>query len=168
MNSKIIQKPDYADYNLDLEKNKLSDFLKLNQLLISPDFVNQIDIGDIIEVYSFPENMQIYSNSEFKKLCSYTEAQMREIPFPQLFWRDQDVHLSLMKRASDICQLGEKNYKWDLTNHELVESLHPKKRTFEMNMKNITPCFTSVDASVKAWASTLQVDFIFEWENPIN
>ncbi len=167
MNSKIIQKPDYADYNLDLEKNKLIDFLKLNRLAISSDFINQIEIGDIIEVYSFPENMQIYSNSEFKKLCSYTDTQMREIPFPQLFWRDQDVHLNLMKRAAEICQLDKKNFKWDLINHELVESLHPKKRTFEMNMKNITPCFTEVDASVKAWASTLQVDFIFEWENPI-
>ncbi len=168
MNSKIVQKPNYSDYNLDAEKNKLADFLKTNHLVISSDFIDQIEIGDIVEVYSFPENTQIYSNSEFKKLCSYTEKQMREIPFPQLFWRDQDVHLSLMKRAADVCQLDKSNYKWDLKNHELVESLHPKKRTFEMRMKNIAPCFYEVNANTKAWASTLQVDFVFEWENPIS
>ena len=167
MSNKILQTPIHSDYNLDQEIKNLKYFLDQKGYQIADDFIKQIALGDIIEVYSFPENMQIYSNSEFKKLCSYSEQQMQEIPFPQLFWRDQEVHLSLMKRAAQVCQLEKMTYPWDILNHELVESLHPKKRTFEMKMKNIAPCFLENKTQVSAWASTLQVEFIFEWESEL-
>jgi hypothetical protein len=51
-----------------------------------------------------------------------------------------------------------------VANHDLVESLHPRKRTFEMNMGNISPCFDVQTKSPRAWASTLKVSLIFEWQ----
>ena len=163
MTTKIVQKPDYSSYNLEDEKKKLTSFLNSQNLVTSPDFFNQIEVGDIIEVYSFPENKQIYSNSEFKKLCSYTDEQMTTIPFPQLFWRDNDVHAGLMKRAAEVCNSVKNTYAWNIPRHELIESLHPRKRTFEMAVKKISPCFKGSESQSSAFISTLQVEFIFEW-----
>jgi hypothetical protein len=41
--------------------------------------------------------------------------------------------------------------------------LHPKKRTFEMQMGMIAPCFDRKTHARRAWASTLKVSFVFEW-----
>ncbi len=165
--NKIIQKPDYTNYNLAFEKQKVSDFLSKSGLSISDTFLNEIENGDIIEIYSFPENIQIYSNDEFKKLCSYSPEQMISVPFPQLFWRDQNIHVGLMKRASDICQMSKGTYSWDIDRHELIENLHPRKRTFEIAVKKIAPCFREQENLASAFISTLQVEFIFEWNKDI-
>lgn len=168
MSDKIFQELDHDGYDVIAEIKNLSEFLKQNNFSVSDDFLNQIQAGDIVEVYSFPQNIQIYSNSEFKKLCSYSEKQMKELTFPKLFWRDQQVHMDLMKRAAEVCQLHKNCYKWDMANHELVESLHPRKRTFEIKTKNIAPCFKDNEKLASAFASTLQVEFIFEWSTDIS
>lgn len=160
--------PNYIDYDINLEIENLKKFLQTNGIMVDTTFYEKIQKGDIIEVYSFPESKQIYCNSEFTKLCSYNLEQMTTIPFPQLFWRDGDVHLSLMKRAADICKLNEGVYDWNITNHELVESLHPRKRTFEMNMKKIAPCFIANKKESVAWLSTLQVELIYEHKENVS
>lgn len=165
-NNKII--PDYGNYDVNFEIESLKKFLQTNDISTDASFFEKIQKGDIIEVYSFPDNKQIYCNAEFTKLCSYTQEQMTTIPFPQLFWRDGDVHLSLMKRAADICKMNQGVYDWNITNHDLVESLHPRKRTFEMNMKYITPCFAENKKESIAWLSTLQVELIYEHSQNID
>ncbi len=165
--NKIIQKPDYSDYNLDFEKQKVCDFLLKSNLSLSENFLDAIEFGDIIEIYSFPENIQIYSNDEFKKLCSYTPEQMISMPFPNLFWRDPDIHAGLMKRAAEVCQMDKGAYVWGIPRHELIENLHPRKRTFEIVVKKIAPCFKAQESLASAFISTLQVEFIFEWNKDI-
>jgi hypothetical protein len=167
MSSKIIQKPDYSNYNLEIEKLNLAEYLKSQSLMISEDFFGKIGIGDIIEVYRFPENLQIYSNSEFKRLCSYTDDQMKDNAFTKIFWRDSEVHQQLVARAIDVCSSSLGTYPWSISSHELVESLHPRKRTFNMAVKNIAPCFKVGESKSCGFVSTLQVEFIFEWSEDI-
>jgi hypothetical protein len=151
-------------YDLDFEKQNLNKFLKDNKLFLDTEFINKIAIGDIIEIYSVPNNVQIFQNNEFKKICSYTPEQMSTIPFPKLFWRSEEDHTSLMQRASQVMATETGCVDWNIKSHELVESLHPRKRTFEIKMGNIVPCFDIETRARKGWASTLTVTFIFEWK----
>lgn len=158
----IKQFPDYSHYDLKAECDGLKAFLAVSKLTVDPELYTHIDHGDIIEVYSFPENKQIFSNSEFRKLCSYTNEQMNTIPFPKLFWRDDEVHLFLMKKASLVCDVEKKVTAWGFKSHELVEALHPKKRTFMMNLKWLAPCYREGSDKAVAWVTTCQVEFIYE------
>lgn len=157
----VKQYPDYSSYNIDGEVENVKQFLQKSNLKLDFDFFKHIDQGDIIEIYSFPDNKQIFSNSEFRRLCSYTAEQMNTIPFPKLFWREDEVHVSLMQRSAAVCEVEKKICRWDLGNHELVESLHPKKRTFSMNLKWVAPCYDPQGKAV-AWISTCCVEFIYE------
>ncbi len=151
------------DYDLEAERAAVIKFMQENGLEVDAEFIRQITLGDIVEVYSVPENTQIYRNTEFIKHCSYTTEQMATIPFPKLFWRSEDDHVTLMHRASQVVSTEKKCVPWDVGNHQLVESLHPKKRTFEIQMGVIAPCFELKTQARRAWASTLKVSFIFEW-----
>jgi hypothetical protein len=153
-----------AAYNVTQERTQLQEFLQQNNLETDPRFIESISAGDIIEVYSVPENLQIYQNQEFLKICSYTPEQMSTIPFPKLFWRADETHVELMRRASHVMKNEKGCVPWDLDSHELVESLHPRKRTFEMSMGQISPCFDLHSKLPKAWASTLKVTLVFEWQ----
>ncbi|MBC7464451.1 MAG: hypothetical protein H7256_00535 [Bdellovibrio sp.] len=154
--------PDYSHYDIDLEAKTLNGYLKKSQLTVDPELFKNVEKGDIIELYSFPENVQLFSNTEFRRLCSYSNEQMNTIPFPKLFWRDDEVHLFLMKKASIVCDGENKICRWDFKSHELVEALHPKKRTFMMNLKWIAPCYREGSDKAVAFISTCQVEFIYE------
>ncbi len=156
--------PAAPNYNVEAERQALRDFLKSRGLETDPQFFNLISEGDIIEVYSVPDNLQMYQNSEFLKICSYTPEQMSTIPFPILFWRADETHVALMHRAAHVIKNEKNCVSWGLPPHELVESLHPRKRTFEMQMGIISPCFEIGSHAPKAWASTLKVSLIFEWQ----
>jgi len=160
-NMKIL---DNAGYDVEMERKNLIEFLKKSGLATDPQFIDQITAGDIIEVYAVPENVQIYQNKEFLKLCSYTPEQMSTIPFPKLFWRADEANVELMRRAAHVMLNESKCVPWGVANHDLVESLHPRKRTFDMSMGNISPCFDIETKSPRAWASTLKVNLIFEWQ----
>ncbi len=153
-----------SGYDLITERQQLQEFLKKHGLETDPKFFDLISAGDIIEVYSVPDNLQMYQNQEFFKICSYTPEQMSTIPFPKLFWRSDETHVELMRRAAHVMKNEKNCVPWGLDSHELVESLHPRKRTFEMSMGQISPCFDVHSKSPKAWASTLKVTLVFEWQ----
>lgn len=159
-----MQRHENADYDLITERKMVLEFLQQNGLTTDPSFIDQIKAGDIIEVYAVPENVQIYQNKEFLKLCSYTPEQMSTIPFPKLFWRSEEANVALLRRAAHVMANETKCVSWEVEPHDLVESLHPRKRTFEMNMGIISPCFDIQTKSPRAWASTLKVSLIFEWQ----
>lgn len=154
--------PDNSSYDIDAEINGVKKFLEESGLQMDFNFFKHLAKGDIIEIYSFPESVQVFSNSEFRRLCSYTNEQMSTIPFPKLFWRDDEVHVSLMRRSAAVCDVEKKICSWDLGTHELVEALHPKKRTFNINLKWIAPCYSKDGSKAVAWISTCCVEFIYE------
>ena len=164
MRKQNIQHHGQSDYDLVQERQDLIQFLQKNGLATDPKFIDLITAGDIIEVYAVPDNVQIYQNKEFLKLCSYTPEQMATIPFPKLFWRADETNVELLRRVSHVMMHETKCVPWDVQSHELVESLHPRKRTFEMSMGQIAPCFDIQTNSPRAWASTLKVSLIFEWD----
>jgi len=164
MRKQNLQVQEANSYDVITERKAVLEFLQKSGLSTDPQFIDQITAGDIIEVYAVPENVQIYQNQEFLKLCSYTPEQMSTIPFPKLFWRADEANVELMRRASQVMMNETKCVPWDVATHDLVESLHPRKRTFEMSMGLISPCFDVKTKSPRAWASTLKVNLIFEWQ----
>ncbi|MFZ3231021.1 MAG: hypothetical protein WA160_12505 [Pseudobdellovibrio sp.] len=154
--------PDHTNYNIEAEIVAINEFLKKSNLNVDPIFFTKVEKGDILEIYRFPENTQSFSNSEFRRLCSYSDEQMKTIPFPKLFWREDEVNLSVMRRSATVCNVENKLSQWGLGSHDLVESLHPKRRTFSINLKWISPCYPDGETKAVAFISTCCVEFIYE------
>jgi len=164
MKRKSIVVQSAKSYDLEGEKKKLHEAAHRLGLFIPEEFYDKIQSGDIIEIYSNPpDNKQLYSNDEFKKICSYTPEQMATIPYPKLFWRSDETNFELMKRAECVAFQEDNVVPWGLDKHELVESLHPRKRTFEMDLRYIAPCYNVLGKERRGWVSTIQVSLIFEW-----
>lgn len=160
--------PSQNSYDIELEKNNLKLYLKDNGMWVPEEFYSRIKTNDIIEVYQISDNKQIYANQQFSHYCSYSLQQMKTIPFPKLFWRTDEVHFKLMSRAKECSLKSLEVENWNIENHELVESLNPRKRTFEIKMGILAPCFSILSPTTRvALASTLQVQIIFEWPEDI-
>ena len=161
------QTPNYDHYNVEEEKKLLREALKAQGVRTDEAFFDHIEPGDIIEIYNYPENTQLYCNREFGRFCSYTEEQMKTIVFTKLFWRSDEDHMAIMKRVNQVFNHENHAVRWDIPNHELIESLHPRKRTAEMKMKWIAPCFDLETGKRRTWVSTLQVALVFEWDEDL-
>jgi hypothetical protein len=168
MTKKTQITPTHENYDTETEREKLKNAAAKLQLTIPESFLNIIQQGDIIEIYSFPKNTQIYSNNEFRRLSSYTDEQMKNIPFPKLFWRSDEDHFKLLERAKEVTLHETEAVRWALPNQEVVESLHPRKRTFEIQLGFISPCYDIQSGIRSAWASTIRVSFIFEWTEALS
>ena len=158
-------KIDYESYDVTEERHQLLQFLKEKSWVVSNDYLEKLKSGDIIEIYGYPNHTQVYANKEFLKLSSYTPEQMSSVPFQKLFWRESEVQHELIRRAVEVVE-GGKARPWGLPPHDLVESLHPKRRTFEMHMGWIAPVYNS-DSVAVGWASTLKVEYVFEWPTDV-
>lgn len=160
------QNPDYSHYDLDFECKSLKEFLEKKSLWVPENFFTHLRPGDVIEVYTNPPDVkQIFSNTQFKKLCSYSEEQMTKIPFPKLFWRSDEIQLKLMQRSTQVAFVENEAVPWNIENHELIETLHPNKRAFEIDQGWVSPCFSKEDNSRFAFASAIKVKYIFEWKD---
>lgn len=156
--------PDYSQYDVEHERERLRDFVHTNGLWIPEAFFANIRTGDVIDLYTSPPQLSLlYCNSEFKRLCSYSKEQMEKVPFPQLFWRSDEIQQKLIHRMTAIALQSDDAAPWGIENHELVESLHPRKRTFEINLGWVAPCFDRTTRERKAFVSSLKVALIFEW-----
>jgi len=156
--------PDYSSYSVAKEIADLKKFLTENNLYVSEKFFTGLRPGDVIDLYANPPDLkQLYCNSEFKRITSYSEDQLKTVPFPKLFWRSEEVQLQLLQRTMQVALKEEEAQPWGVDNHELIESLHPKKRTFEIDLGWIAPCFDLVTKQRVAFASSLRVHLVFEW-----
>lgn len=162
-----LDRPSLDTYSVEEERRLFDEALAAKNFKVDPAFLQSFKVGDIIEIYEAPENIQIYCNREFMKLCSYSSEQMLTIPYPKLFWRNEDANIALMHRASHVFIYESGCVPWGIESHDLVESLHPRKRTFEMKMGVIAPIFSIKDNKRIGFASTLQVSLVFEWSEPI-
>ncbi|MBY0554035.1 hypothetical protein K2P97_05880 [bacterium] len=159
-------KPDYSEYSIEEERSNLRKFLNDNNLWIPENFYEHIRSGDVIDIYELPPNRsQLYGNPQFKKLCSYTDEMMKSIPFPKLFWRSDEIQLQLMKKMSHVAITMDQAVPWDIERHELIESMHPNKRTFEIDLGWVGPCFKKDTNERVGFVSSLNVALIFEWAN---
>lgn len=148
------------------ERMLLQDYLRSNDLIVPASFLAGLKKDDIIEVYSYPEFKQSYANREFMRLSSYTLEQMQSRPVQELFWRSESVMAEVIAKAIEVTTTANEACPWDIANHELIESLHPRRRTFEMHMRTISPVFDVKTGVRRGWASTLTVDMIYEWPEP--
>jgi len=162
------QTPTYDDYDLPKEVELLKAALDERELEVDPAFFGHVEKGDILEIYRFPEIKQIYCNSEFKKQSSYSDEQLKNMPFTQLYWRSDENHLALIKRTSYVMENETGAVPWNLPVHELVESLHPRKRTFEMKMRWIAPCFRKKTHEKVGFVTAHLALHIFEWDEDID
>lgn len=156
--------PDYSQYNIQNEIDKLKNFLEANNLYTCENFFSQIRPGDIIDLYTNPPDLkQLYCNDEFKRLSSYTVEDLKTQPFTALFWRSDDIQKALIQKATKVALNLEQAVPWDIENHELIETLHPQKRTFEIELGWVAPCFDKTTKKRISFVSSLRVKLIFEW-----
>jgi len=160
------QRPDYSEYSIEQERLSLRKFLDDNDLWVPENFYTDLRYGDVIDLYSNPPNIsQLYCNSQFTKLCSYSEVQMKAIPFPKLFYRADDIQLAFLKRLADVAFNYNEAVSWNIEDHELVETMHPNKRTFDVNLGRVAPCFTKNKNERYGVIGSFRVNLIFEWNN---
>lgn len=168
MKRKSITIPKIDGYDVEAERKMLREAVERLGLVIPDSFYATIEPGDIIEVYSNPpEYKQLYRNEEFFKHCSYTREQMETIPYPKLFWRSDEVQFQVMKKAEYVTLNESEAIPWNFDVHELVENLHPRKRTFEIQMRYAAPIFDKATHARRGVVSTLRVNLIFEWPEEI-
>lgn len=158
------QEPDYSEYDVEGEKKLLRNFLNENNLWVPENFYENLRPGDVIDLYTNPPQLnQLYGNSQFRKLCSYTTEQMKTIPFPKLFYREDDIQVRFIKKVSQAAFNEKDAIPWDIENHDLVETLHPNKRTFEVDLGRVAPCFKKETNERYGVIGSFRVNFIFEW-----
>lgn len=167
MKKRISTVRERSDYSVPEEVQRLKQQLDMLGVDTDPVFYDKIMTGDIIEVYAYPQLKQVYANAEFSKICSYTKEQMEKVPFTALFWRDETEQKKLLDRAIHVALREGKACPWDLDNHELVESLHPRKRTFEMEFNWIAPTFDKQTRKPVGWVCSIQVNLIYEWSEDV-
>jgi hypothetical protein len=160
------KKPDYSKYSVEEERASLRKFLDANELWVPENFYIDLRDGDVIDLYRNPPNIsQLYANSQFKQLCSYSEEQMKAIPFPKLFYRADDIQLAFLKRLTDVAFNYDEAVSWNIEDHELVETMHPNKRTFEVNLGRVAPCFKKNTNERYGVIGSFRVNLIFEWNS---
>ncbi len=59
--------------------------VKAAKIKVPNDFLNVIEQGDIVEIYDFKSQTQIYRNLEFLRISSYDLLFAIATPFPDLF-----------------------------------------------------------------------------------
>lgn len=153
--------------SVDYEQRELIQFLTLSDLAVPKNFIEGLRRGDIIEMYSVPEMKQLYCNKEFLRYCSYSPEQMQSTPFQKLFWRSDEAQTLLLERAAQISKGVDQAESWNIPPHELVESLHPRRRTFEMHMGLVSPVINLITGDHCGFASTLRVELIYEWPEAV-
>jgi hypothetical protein len=169
MKRKSITVPSLDGYDVEGERRKLREAADRLGIVIPENFYPTLEPGDIIEVYSNPpEYKQLYCNEEFWKHCSYTREQMETIPYPKLFWRSDEFQFKLMKKAEYVTLHEDQAVPWNLELHELVENFHPRKRTFEIQMRYVSPFFDKKSNKREGVVSTLRVNLIFEWPEEVD
>lgn len=156
--------PDYAAYDLESEVRSLRAFAEREGLWIPENFYRNVRQGDVIDLYESPPSLkQLYCNSQFRELCSYSDEQMKHLPFTKLFWRSDEIQQAIVQKATVAALQNHEAMPWDLEAHELIETLHPRKRTFEIDLGWVAPCFRARDHGRVAFVSSLRVSLIFEW-----
>lgn len=165
--ARIIVPVEEANTSVENERRLIQEFLDASELVVPKSFLDGLKKEDIIEVYSYPDNRQLYSNSAFMRISSYTLEQMQTIPFQKLFWRSDEIQNKLLERAVRVVRNEQEAKPWGIEPHELVESLHPRRRTFEMHMGLISPVFDKKTGVCIAWATSLQVQLIYEWPEEV-
>lgn len=163
-NGTNAQRPEYGTYSPVAEIERLRNFVEKSGLWIPNKFYENVRIGDVIDLYTLPPELkQLYCNDQFRELCSYSEEDMRALPFPQLFWRSDEIQKQLIHRTTEVSLQGSEAQPWNIANHELVETAHPRKRTFEINLGWVAPCFKRGSQERAGFVSSLKVELIFEW-----
>ncbi|OQW53396.1 MAG: hypothetical protein A4S09_07290 [Proteobacteria bacterium SG_bin7] len=130
------------------------------KLKVPSDFLNVIEQGDIVEIYDFKSQTQIYRNLEFLRISSYDLLFAIATPFPELFERDEEIGPMLIKRTEDVALKQDSVNMWNIPDHQLIEKLHVNKRIFAMKMKYISPVYCETTGARVAWVSTLRATLV--------
>jgi PAS domain-containing protein len=157
-------KPDYSKYDVEKERHALRDFLKAKGFTIPEQFIEQMKVGDVIDLYESPPSFQqLYCNNTFRDLCWYSEEQLKSVPFTQLFWRSDEIQQAILEKATQVAHFSDEAEAWTVEDHELIESFHPNKRTFQIKLGWVAPCFRVSDGARIGFVSSLTLEFMFEW-----
>lgn len=133
----------------------------LRELDLRPcsDLFKKIAPNDVVEIYDL-NFIQVFRNTRFMELCSYTLEEVFTHEFPQLFLRPDEITSILVSHCQEIFQGKIKStIPTHVPDHTLTEIWSKKKREFSIKQGIISPLFDKSGRSV-AIVATLQADLI--------
>jgi predicted RNase H-like nuclease len=150
-----------------MEDTLLRKFIESKHAYLDPEFYKHIGSEDLVEVYRHPSHVQIYCNDRFLKITSYTLQQIRSIPFSQLYWRSPSDQTEVLARAAEVLNSGKKAQPWNVHKHELIEMMHSRRRTYEIEMKWLAPVIDEKTNAPMGIATIQYVNPVFEWRDDL-
>lgn len=113
----------------------------ISSLRLKPtgDLFDQIDDGDLIEIYD-DRNIQIFRNFQFFRVCSYTLDDLLCRPWWELFRRDLNIINRIMKTAEKIyAQNMRHSISLDFGRHTVDEIDSPRRYHAVVENKILSP-----------------------------
>ena len=103
----------------------------------SDEYGEMIEPGDIIEIYNH-ENIQVYRNFQFLKICPYDLLTILAYEWPQLYERAHSVTENLIQTAQSVMEAdSEEVRKFDVPSHTLRPILINNAPIYSIEMKYI-------------------------------
>ncbi len=154
----------------DLDSFMLYKACRSMNLRVSKDFLEHVSQGDIIEIYDFKTQTQIYRNFEFLRHCSYDLLTVCILPYPELFEREAgfnekiqqrtaEITLSsdrIQQRTAEITLSSDRTEPWNVPDHHLIEKLDSHHRKFLLKLGSIAPVYNAISNERVGWASTIR------------
>lgn len=143
-------------------KDVIYSALKLTNFKTDESFWKTIRKGDIIEVYN-NENIPVAQNLEFFRYSSYDVLMVLTQKIQDLFSRDPDIEISIIRQAN----LVQKLEPWNVPSHTLYENLGTNRNKFLIYPGFIAPVFNSNQEKI-GWISSIRIKPLGSYSNDSN
>lgn len=131
------------EYSIGFEKELARNFFSKGQLTADTDIIKTFDKDTVVEAHLIPGLVQVFRSLNFLQFGSYDLATLMEMPFTDLYFREEFVN-RLIAKEFERAMLGENKFsKFFVPRHPLKEIYKDHQKTYEMECCYITPIYES-------------------------
>lgn len=99
--AEVLYETHNSGQSLNEARQLVWNMMKKINMFTTDDVLNKITNNQIVEIYN-SENIQIFRNLPFFKVCSYTLDEVLSVPWWKLYRRDDEMSREIFKYASQI------------------------------------------------------------------
>ncbi len=136
--TELIPSGPLAKFNLAVEKSVLQKVFKRLSIYPKDNFMDYIEEGDIIEIYT-SKFIQVYRNLEFFRYCGYTLVDLLIKEWYMLYERPKSVTDVLYQISSNTLENGLGTVPYNVKEHILRERYLGLNKAFKIRMKYLCP-----------------------------
>lgn len=138
----ICQQTILSGHSLSSSRQFTWSALKMYKLKPKSDLFNQLTEDQVIEFYN-SDNIQIFRNFVFFKLCSYSIEDLYCRPWFELFYRDPGVTQTILSEFSKVfSRKVTDTFKTEIPDHDLKEINSAYKNTVNMSVDFCSPLYS--------------------------